>query len=67
MYVGGWSWLDAVDVNFALVGDDFHAVFINCFIQSLSELLQFFFTASEQIDVVGKPHVVNQSSSSGLW
>ena len=49
LYVGRWFWLDAVDENFAIVGADFHAVFFSrCFIQSLSELLQFFFNASPQ-------------------
>ena len=54
LYVGRWSSLDAIDENSALVGADFHAAFSCCFIQSLSELLQSLFTASEQIDVIGK-------------
>ena len=32
LYVGRWSWLDAVHENFALFGADFHAVFSRCFL-----------------------------------
>ena len=49
LYVGRWSWVDAVDENFALVGAEFHAVFSRCFLQSLSELLKFFFTAGVSV------------------
>ena len=69
MYVGRWFWLDAVDENFALLGADFHAVFSRCFLQSLIELLEFFFTAYEHIDVVGKlqsGRPPNDTSDSGL-
>ena len=56
----GVFWLDAVDENFAFVVVDFHAVTSNSFLQSISELLEFFFTAlpppnPQQIDVVSKP------------
>ena len=63
LYVGRGSWLDAVDDTFALVGADFPVVFSRCFRQSLSELLQFFFTGSKQIDVIGKPQVAKRSFS----
>ena len=32
-------------------------------LQSFSELLEFFYTASQQTDVVSKPQVAKQSSS----
>ena len=41
-YVGKCSWLGAVDESFAFVGADFHAVSSICFLQSFSELLEFF-------------------------
>ena len=63
-YVGRWSWLDAVDDYVAFVGADFHVVSRSCSIQSFTELLEFF-TASHQIDVVGKPQVAERSSSDG--
>ena len=58
-YMGlDWSWLHAVDENVAFVGTDFHVVISSSFIQSSSELLEFF-TASQQIDVVSKPQVAS--------
>ena len=53
--------------QFCFVGTDFHPVFSRCFLQSMSELLQFFFAAYEQIDVVGKTQVAKRSSSNGHW
>ena len=44
------SSLDAVDGNCAFVGADFSSL-------SVSESLEFFFTASQQIYVVSKPQV----------
>ena len=41
-YVCRWSWLDAVDENFAFVGADFHAVFSSSFLWSFRESLEFF-------------------------
>ena len=63
LYVSRWPWLDAADDNFAVVAADFHPVFSRCFLQSLSELLQFFFTAFEQINVIDKPQVAKRSFS----
>ena len=62
-----WSWFDAVDENFAFVGadSDFHAVSTFCFLQSFGELSEFFFTVSQQLDVVSKPQVAKWSSSDG--
>ena len=53
LYVGRWSWLDAVDDNFLL----------------LSELICMPYSAavSMQIDVIGKPLVAKRSSSNGHW
>ena len=63
-YVDRWSWLDAVDENFAFVRADFHAVTSRSFLQSFSEL-EFFFTAFQQINVVSKVQVAKRSSSDG--
>ena len=57
--------LDAVDENFAFVGADFHAVTSSSFLHSFGELSEFFFTASQQIDIVSEPQVAKQSSSDG--
>ena len=39
----------------------------SCFLQPFSELLQFFFTASQKIDIVSKPQVAKRSSSDVHW
>ena len=43
----------------------FHVVFSRCFLQSLTDLLQFLFAASGQIDVIGKPQVAIDTDDSG--
>ena len=53
-------------IIFALFGAHFHVVFSRCFLQSLSELLQFLFTASEQINVIGKLQVA-MDRMAGRW
>ena len=73
-YVGRWSWLDAggdtsakrecVFTYFVFVGAEFHAVNNSSFLRSFSELLEFFFTAS-QLNVVSIPHVAKWSSTDG--
>ena len=40
------------------VGADFQAVISNWFLEPFNELLQFFLTASQKIDIVSKPQVV---------
>ena len=47
MLVNDPGLIDAVDDNFAVVGVDFLGAVSRCFLQSLSELLQLFFTVSE--------------------
>ena len=47
-----------------LISMAYSAVF---FLQSLSELLKFFFTASEQIDYIARPPVAKRSSSNWCW
>ena len=63
-YVGRWPWLDAVEKNLAFVGADFHVVTNSSFIHCC-ELLEFFFTASQRIDIVSKPPIAKRSSSDG--
>ena len=65
IYVGRWSWLDTVDENVAFAGAYFHPVTSSSHLQSFSELLELFFTASQQIDDVSKPQVAKWSSSDG--
>ena len=60
-YVGRWSWLDAVYENFAFVGADFQAVTSSSFLQSFSELLEFF-AACKQNEVVSKPQIAEWRS-----
>ena len=54
--------LDDVDKNFAFDGADLHTVTSSSFCKSFSELLEFFFTASQEINVVSKPQVAEWSS-----
>ena len=56
---------DAVDKDFAFVKADFHAVSSSCFLQSFGDLLEFFFIASQPIDVVSKLQVAERSFSTG--
>ena len=62
-----WSWLDSVDNKFPSVAAGFHAESSIRFLQSFNELLEFFFTASKQIDVVSKPQVAKWPSYDWRW
>ena len=66
-YIGVTPWLDAVVKDFAFVQADQNSVSISCFLQSLSELLELFFTASQHIDVVHKPQPAKWLSTDGHW
>ena len=55
-----------VDEDLTFVGAGFHIVIISCFLQP-RESMQFFFSASLKIDIIGKPHVAKRSSCEGHW
>ena len=65
IHVGRWSWLDDVDEIFSFLGADFYAVTSSNCLQSFRELLEFFFAASKQVDVVSESEVAKQSFSDG--
>ena len=54
--------LYTADEDFAFVGADTSS---SCSLQLFSELLEFFSTASQKIDIVSKPQVSKWSSSDG--
>ena len=60
-HVGRWSWPDAGDENWAFVGADIHVVTSSSFLQSFSELLEFF-AACKQNEVVSKPQIAEWRS-----
>ena len=61
----GRPWIDAADENVAFVGADFHVISSSCFLLFFNEFFEFFFTASQQIDVVGKPQGAERLPSDG--
>ena len=68
MLVDGLGLIDILagrDEIFAFLGDDFLAVSSSCFLRSFSELLEIFFTASQQIYVVSKQQVAERSLCDG--
>ena len=60
-------WPVTVDQDFVFIGAHFHALTSSCVLQPFGELLQFFSTPSQKIDVISKLYVAKRSASDGQW